>query len=611
MGTQLDCLEEENLMARSKRNQSESFRKESEQPAEKKQNSKNKKNNFSANRNRRGNRRNDKKFELNVKDSDVNMADLKEAENDVEWYTFFKQLSADAGRIGFSWPLGNRIEHKTNLFSSSSQKPAMPVFANTAVPGIMAIYWTPTIGEAADFTSPINVASQKLFAYQAYDISRTLSYNAPDLMLMVLAMGEAYSYYAMMCRAYGRMMAYDPNDKYTPYAEMQAMGLDYNDLASNLADFRYYINLFASRLASVNVPADIAYIKRHIWMNLNIFQDSSTTKAQEYMYVQKNYYVYSETAYDTGGALILTPFITGSARKLKSIIDYGNNLLNAILASESVGLMSSDVLKTFTPNNIFVVNQITDDFKIYPEYSQEVLSQIENLTVVGDILPADDSDAFEPNIIQRQFGIAPILTTSPATVIYDGLNDYPQLAAAATLSCTKFLNMHKDDVSSDDVMVASRLSVLMRGVIKVTKSLGAATTPLAVAYGPLCGTELVNTLKIFYNAWTMNSTNTAYIPSIKSVEFDGGELFTAELGSVNLLLNKLTRLSAFDWHPTIPILITSTFTGGTQSDTQVYYPLLDTDNYALLNEHELQKLHEAAVLSEFAVKKAWEVNNPN
>lgn len=119
-----------------------------------------------------------------------------------------------------------------------------------------------------------------------------------------------------------------------------------------------------------------------------MFKDGDNVRSQVYQFVPSYLHVYD----DVKGALIPIEFApyANSALTFAKIKDIGEQIISGLMNSEDIGIMSGDILKAYGQEKMFTVDSITEDFDINEIYSEEVLSQINGATVVGDPVTPDD-----------------------------------------------------------------------------------------------------------------------------------------------------------------------------------------------------------------------------
>lgn len=495
----------------------------------------------------------------------------KRAMNDWTWYAHNEQLLRDSASFSFNNPLGSS-------FSLGSS------YLPTYVPGIMNIRTAFTPGVSRDWTSPVNTAARNLYAFVRHANSGHTNYDAPDLMLYVLAMDSVYAFLSFLIRTYGVMRLYTQRNRYLPAALIYGAGLDFDDLMANLADFRYLINELIVKAGSMCVPNSMSYFTRHSWMYSNIYTDSTGAKAQLYQYVPDSFYMYAPLANDEGGALNPVAFYRGENvyMSFEQLQAYGNELLNAILSDEDMNIMSGDILKAFGQEGIAKLSLIGEDYVVLPVYSEEVLMQIHNLTTC----PTLASGRLQPQLAITQ------------SIEDNSLRFDPVFAVSSSVhldwDADKLFDSRSDSPDAAEVMVSSRLMVGFEKESKANEESGIVYT-----FGiDSCGSEIVLGRDVMV--------------------FNGGEVapdcfdryqsqpYYASMGAsmtTENVVSKYITLSAeqqFDWHP-ITVVTSLRADPSATSQYRVYSFNSDLDNYTLLDNKDLRKLHETALLSMLAV----------
>lgn len=486
--------------------------------------------------------------------------------NDASWYAENEFLLKDAASLAFSNALGTpyNLEGKSNLSTK------------IWTPGVMSITVAPAVGISKGAESPVNVAARNIYSYVRHANSGHSNYDSPDLMLYLLAMDQVYSFYAWCVRAYGVLRVYNQKNRYMAKVLISAMGFNYDDILANLADFRYFINSYAVKAGSLCVPNTMSYFTRHAWMYTNVYQDSPSAKSQLYVFAPYDFLHYEPVSSGTGGSLVVTEasgisYAGLTNMSFSDVRTLGNALIGPVITSEDMNIMSGDILKAFGDGGVLKVNSVPEDYVVLPVYNEEVLSQIENITIVGN-----PDDATEFNILQDTKGsilFNPRFATSTEALLMD-----------------KLFNMHKDDVQPADVMVASRLVPI---AIEQQDVAGVPVTPLHT-----CGTELVTRCTMYKFDSEAGSVRTTTLYGQYNLPTDG-TLSTVQ--NYQTALQSIVQWVNFDWAPMQSII-------WGPADLKTFVGLLgDEDNYTVINADDLFKLHETALLSEFNVPAmgAW------
>lgn len=565
-------------------------------------------------------------------------------DNDPSWYAATPALLKDVSTIPFANATGYPFANATLRDSNRNEGVGFIGTNSMAVPGIMTLLFTPTIGNAQSATDAINIAGYSLFSYMRSNNSRTGEYEMPDLMMMLLASDSAYTLYSYLVRAYGIMSYYSVWDKYTPKALLTAMGIDYDDLVMNLADFRAMINTYAYKLASICVPKDITYITRHIWMAENIYKDAETTKAQYYMYVPDKFFQYSETG-TTGSQLDLVQFY-GSKRStvtnktgLLTVADlqaWTERLINPLIGSEDINYMSADILNAFGTGGIFRVLPIADNYTVTPVYNKEVLSQFENATILYPglkYIPGDSKSTEIPEMmstfvagsvnqkpgINEGYLVSNIKIYTPVAQDLDTTGAFPTPLLTFVEPRDFILNMHHDSPTPEEIMVATRLRFRIMPTYhaqpfwnKVNDftpleypSLGSGqfwSRPLATV-----GSEVITRGEV-WNLADYSSGGRAVSRMFGSLTpWDakdmGGNYGTLPFGW-QVLTTLKSVLGKFDWCPIHQFVYYDQSNSGSSTPNNYIYaevPEFEMDNWTNIDENTLNRMHEIAILSEFSV----------
>lgn len=576
-----------------------------------------------------------KEVELNVDRDELNKADFKSADNDPSWYLKNDQVAIDSSMFNFLIPLGSlppfgqRFNNKA-MFSSTKQPIA-------AVPGVCVISFVTTIGKADSATAAPNTAARNIFAFLRYANSGSANYESQDLMMYLLAMDSLYMLHALGGRIYGLMRSDSYMNKYYARYIIQALGFDYEDFAQNLSDFRSYLNIMAVRLQTLAVPADMAYFTRHIWMCSNVFLDSNDPKAQSYIYKPSTVYKFTEG--ETVGANLLEAYHlttlmatipgapTNSAPyKVENFKLVYSWLADAVLASESARIMSGDILKAYGASNLFSIPTFDIEYSVVPVFSQETLSQIENITIVplqqqwGSSVTGVASarkpflDITQSTSIGSGYLVQNIRSQTYITRGSTGIPTSNLTCDAMYISAPKVLNMHIPSPNAGDIFVATRLMVASdNDVVCKNAATDIPNTTLLTMQLDTYGTEIVDGCSVYlFTSSSPASASTSELRSYSVASFIMNSKGSAAgyLPSMFDQIYGIELIQQFDWHMPVYLGIGG-FTVNTSSsgdsiiwdsDTSMYYgnDTRDLDNYCYLSVASIQNLHDSAILSLFA-----------
>lgn len=532
-------------------------------------------------------RRDKKSFNTKRDEMSTDQRPMSAADNDWSWYAQNPQLLKDYASYPFGNPLGATLTDQNTYF----QNP---------IPGVCSIWFAPSIGFATDETHPINVAMRKLYSFVRHANSGAANYDAPDLMLYMVCVDSARMYLEWMKRIYGVFFNYTAFNRYYPMYLVESMGANYKDLEHSLADFRGYINQYAVKLNQLWVPEGLAYTKRHQWLCSHYYVDSQDSyKAQTYVYVPYAFYKFEVTGDPAVGQATLVRKPSGY---LDDIITFGDGLLDPLITNEDIGIMSGDILKAYGANGVAVTTGISEDYRVLPEYSKEVLSQIENCTLCGSSIVLPSFDITQDTSIGGGFlKSSPkvnIFPVGPETFAQPMTNAEGAIAAAlaAPLMGPRLLNMHTSDVKPEDVIVATRgMATYENPQYSWNEGNHAPQATVEIH----CGSEAyLYASFLLYNVaqgYAFNySIDTADWTKLPSGTIDkAAEKFSQ-------VIEKFGIMEQFDWHPMVypNVMIAAE---QEYSWTKLSYPFVDTDNYTFVSPANIKNMHTTALLSEFTI----------
>lgn len=375
--------------------------------------------------------------------------------NDVSWYAKDAQLLKDTASFPFSVPAGSPVHINRN--STYLQG------IDYAVPGIMSFNMKPCIGKADNPNDAINIAARNIYTFVRHQNSGHTNYEAADLMMYLIAMGEIYSFHSWCVRAYGIARLYQQTNKYLPSALLEAMGFD-PSVALDLPRFRNLINLTRRKFAATAVPNSMPYINRRIWLYSGIYADSNSPKAQMYLFRPAGFYIFQ---FGELGKLVWSPFQKNHKATLASLEALADSLIDPIMMDEDMGIMSGDILKAFGDSGIYKVAEMPEDYEIMPTYNPEVLSQIHNMTIWTD------EDMTSPNaewdITQNaEIGGGYLMTKNNivATRLKFGTTEAPNGTSLPSYGYAgdRLIDLHSEHPTPEEVMVATRCTTAAKSV---------------------------------------------------------------------------------------------------------------------------------------------------
>lgn len=513
----------------------------------------------------------------------------KDGFNDWNWYADDANLLKDATNLSFNNAVGGYLPDELYDINAGSDW-------NFTVPGIMTMPYIPTVGISTDFNSPINVAKAKLYTFVRHANSGHANYDSPDLMQYIMSKTSIDGLFWHFARVYACAFQYHQTNRYLPKALIEAMGVNADDIVANLADFRALLNISAVKLNALFIPNVFGYYKRQTWLNTNVFLDSDQPKSQLYVAVPYNAWVFNQTGADTGNLTaerVYKPEIGKlTFSDIKTLL---NNLINPLVASEDINIMSGDMLKAYGEEKRVVLPTLPETYSIQFMYSEEVLEQIHNTTFVGDL-----HSNYTLKVVQSaSTGLLEFNPEFNADNFTSSVNGdygvYPAATQLPFISARKRFDLITKDATPERIIVASRNTVMYNSL---------ATTKTGASTVGSCGSELFLFGDIYVNTCHMNASQILSNKGLARYRvhylnvFNAGDI-TSSTGA-RYYTALMTILSKFDWAP-ICLFI---YAFDNASGSLVYggrIDINDMNNYTVIVESNLSKLHELALLTEFNI----------
>lgn len=476
--------------------------------------------------------------------------------NDPSWYMQYPILLDSAGTYKFNTPIGMPINVGQNVPSLS-------------VPGIMVLDTHVCPGIAIDVDSPINVQARRLYTYMRASRSGSSLYDPSDVMTYLLAIDSAYCFYFAMKRMVGCVNRADANNRYLPENLVKALGFDYSEVQRHVADITSYLQTYAARLSSFYVPSDMTFLMRHSTIFSNLYMDQASYKSQIYVYNPSGYYAYNETAVASQPAQLEYKRFGQWINTVDSIYTMGESLIRPLVASGDVNQISTDVYNAFKDRGLYTVADIPMYYMVAPVYDLEMLNQIQNAKITGRV--SDDT------IIQDvDMGI---LKFNPITAKKSNAD------ATIPYTMSTILSVNREFTDPPHVMTSTRLCVNLYAD---------AENNIRIAN---CGSEFIEQAILYYNTWsngTPELDKRVMESMVSTMTTDAGDF---DFNDVIVATETLGIINTFDYHPMVTIWRDS-MAGGKPAFVSLSF---NYDYFTVLDDNELNKLHYAALLSEFFV----------
>nr|AVX53669.1 putative capsid [Marmot picobirnavirus] len=508
--------------------------------------------------------------------------DTRDSYNDLSWYSRNSDTLKNAADISYAYPLGLPLEYDTFGAKVDDRYPNnMDV-----VPGVMAFDVNLTLGMSDNNQSPINLAAQSIYTYIRQKLNKNNpGYDRADVMLVVGALSNFFAMWNHAARVYRICRSFTPYNRYKPEHLIEIMGFDYNDFSKHAANFRFELNQLADMASELPIPGGIPLFTRQSWLMSNVFKDSTTEKAQMFLFKPYGYYVYSDKHSPSGGRLKFYPL----SRKVTTdqYLDILRSQINAILDSTDIGNMSGDISMAYG-NQVARLGHVLEEEMITPVYNETILSQISNASVLtpNEGVSEDTTDVWESWDIYQNPDTLELLCQP--YIMKNVSREGVELGWVCSLPTV--LNSRFDYPSAGDTMLATRL-VARTQLEYIGPDPDGTDVGIWNVRIKNMATEVIIRAAV-YNL-TYDETTSKVIP--QRLEIPG--VAATNTSSGEAVASWMTNLTTFDWAPSIvtyrrvstPPMNTSL--DYVRNNVAISGILCDMNNYTILEPQTLRNLN--------------------
>lgn len=486
----------------------------------------------------------------------------KPKKNDWRFYALTEQIAKDFGSIPYNRLPGLQL----NLPAQKKSGTAYSALSNNPrrIYGVCRLRYVTTRGVARQKTDGINMAASQLYTFVRRANSGARNYEAPDLMMYILAMDEIYAEYAELVRAVKTVGLYDIENHYLPDLLLTAMFINPTDARQNIAQYRGQLNVLASKINAMAVPKYFNIFKRRDFVASNVFMDSSSKRGQFYVYVREGYYTFTGVGSEKGTSLEYTagsPSGSGT-QTLQQRMNRLVSMIDALFYDDDAITMSGDILKAFGDSGLYHVEETPENAVLTLAFDEDALAQIENSYAIGDLL-VNGGAQVEPGLNITQSDA--VIKFAPIAVIQD--------TYALNLKA-KILNSHKDNPDFKDNLEWTRLMSTYDIVTSGTDRYLHLTS---------VGCELILAYDLLKYVDSVGSTSPIIdLRTIMSTDVNGATSAGQQYAFTAMLFEQ------FDWHP---ILYPDS---STTASTGAFIIVGDLKKYTVIDDSTIQALNEAA-----------------
>jgi hypothetical protein len=478
--------------------------------------------------------------------------------NDVSWYKKLPAIFNKATNVTWYNQLGSNFSFMTRSRGGLIDD-IYPGY--DTVPGILSLNMFTGPGTVRDPSDPMNISAISLFEYVRKALNKpNPDYEQTDLAMYLYAVMDIYAQYCNIMRAFGIVNLFDADNMYVPYALAEAgYGWNrntFNYVVNNRANLLLRFDELIYKASWLFLPTNFTLMERQAWMFTNIFRDGGRTKSQFYIHRKRVDWLWDETTFDEGSSL--QP-LKHDDMTLVEMLDRFNTCIEAIRNSSSARIMQSDLRKAFENSSSWDMATTDPNYTVSFTVSDEVLSQIENATLTGDII-----DFTNYNTWVRQSVDTNTLYHFPVC------NEEIMSAAmrAWEITADPVINMHKQDPTPDDLMVATRNTVYV---------------DLDEETETIIGVQYASDFMMSCDAYTYNYGD---FSELQKIHFGPG-VDRFDMQGCKAIATWFT----FDWAPRMVLTVNNS------NNVPVIYPLVEWDNYTAISREVVNNLHKVANFS--------------
>lgn len=270
-----------------------------------------------------------------------------------------------------------------DAFASATEHP------KHGIPTVCEIPFMATYGDAHGVpTDTLNTAAIHLHSMIMSKLNRaTKAYDANDLMVACICCDSIITVYNYFKTMVSQVMTYTSNNRALPRVIVEAMGFDFDDVKNNINDLKVYLEMYAAKLNSLQIPKVMDVSDDHMYLTGNLFCDVDSVYPQIYVFRLCNYYLFDQTS-EPGKTIAFCKNLgavptSGEKWKTTNIIQVLDDMYNSLFTSYDFGNILAD-LRTAIPDAEIILTNPTFD-AITPVYDKNILMALHNATPCASI----------------------------------------------------------------------------------------------------------------------------------------------------------------------------------------------------------------------------------
>lgn len=251
---------------------------------------------------------------------------------------------------------------------------------------------TTATGIALSRESGIDWAAQRLYTALSAVNGKTTNYTPSTISVLMLAMGEVISMYSFIRRAFGYAYTYSRRNWGVPFSLFKAMGIDWEDFRSNIADYLTQFNTIIADMNKIPILSNVTYFQKCADMYNYVYQDDESPMAQlELMVPDYTWYLIEDSTIRAGSILqtVCTPCCAGySSNHLATMqgwLDILRTQIYNLMMSSTLNVVYSDIYNYVFKKGMQVdhLPPVLPDYHLDSIYNVEWKNTMHNARVFG------------------------------------------------------------------------------------------------------------------------------------------------------------------------------------------------------------------------------------
>jgi hypothetical protein len=447
-----------------------------------------------------------------------------------------------------------------------------------STPGIMRFRYEQSIGRTDGRTGAQAKIAKALYEAITQGVTGKQNFEAPDLLMFVIAMASHMAYLEEFKRALNEVSDASNFDKYKGKLLVESFGFDADDLSNNLADACAWIAYHQDTIAkSFKVPKDSNILQRWMYLSQNYFRDGLESKSQYYVYTASHIFRFNGFEFDTGSALDLQEVPTNTGKcTFSQYADFMDKRLQDLQYNSDISDMSGAIYRVWGKDAEISYSEYKRQHKaaVYEELSLHQIHNLEATSLVKSeasfaspyqddgilhhcykFFDAEPSDylMIEEKTLDDGTKVLPGVVRQWTN---GGILSFPVLHALDVGIPQVFINIHSESPDAVDVIESTRTKLAW---IKDESPIGNNVHAANKFYDYYSGSEIVNSTSIYTTTkFGALSTSAEVTPgSISEIPFyvfynaGNPHITTSWNDTVSKDYYALALLSNFDWAPMI------------------------------------------------------------